>query len=99
MQVKKSRLDVQFKKKMAIRFLNYCGFEIDELSPEAWQCFKHIDASIYCIPLLKRDYEAGVEMGILMERYRMSWKQINRRIKTENWVGSSYSRTKPDKIL
>lgn len=86
---KKSRKDEEFKRKMALRFLQYCGWDIDKLPVEAWECFKSIDPGIYCIPLIKRDYENGVGIGILKDRYRMSHYQIRTRIKKEVWVGSA----------
>lgn len=79
----------EFKRELALKFLQRCGWDIEALPPEAWRLFKHIDHKIVSIPLLKQDYESGTKVGMLANRYRMSNEQVRRRIKTEVWVGSA----------
>jgi hypothetical protein len=62
--------------------------EVEELTPEAWNCFKTIDVKIYTIPLLKRDFANGTEIGMLQNRYRMSYYQVRQRLATEKWIGA-----------
>lgn len=88
-----NRKDEQFGRKMAIWFLREAGFDVDELSPKAWNAFKQISPSIYCIPALRKDFEKGVRISSLMIKYRMSYYQVKERLEGKKWV-RRYNRNK-----
>lgn len=64
-----------YKRAIYLEFLNRCGYEVQEIPPEAWAMFRHYNYKYFIEPMLKEDSKT-LSIGKLAIKYRVSTDHV-----------------------